>query len=320
MALPSPPGRDPAASPVVAAPYPTVRAAHRPPMARPLDGRGRRAARLPRAILVAARMSKRDAGAARPDPPETLGPRRGARGGRAGAVRAGPVLPRAFYQRAAPEVARALLGCTLMSRLGRTPTAGRIVETEAYLGPEDGASHAGSRPGSRGLFYGAGGVAYVFSAYGLHACLNAIAGPPGTPGCVLIRALEPVAGLAAMARRRGLPPRRAATPRARRALTSGPARLTQALGITVRESGADLGRGALTIHAPRRPAPVDVAAGPRIGISRATELPLRFWIRGNPFVSRGPGSPARRRGERPPGARPEAEAGARRRAPRSAVC
>ncbi|HZS34286.1 MAG TPA: DNA-3-methyladenine glycosylase [Methylomirabilota bacterium] len=206
------------------------------------------------------------------------------------------MLPPAFYQRPAPDVARDLLGCTLVSRLGRTTTAGRIVETEAYLGPEDGASHAAFRPGSHGLLYGAGGVAYVFSAYGLHACLNAIAGPPGTPGCVLIRALEPVAGLAAMARRRGLPPGRHASPRELRALTSGPARLTQALGITLRENGADLGRGALTIHAPRPPAPVDVASGRRIGITRATELPLRFWVRGNPFVSRGPAGPRTRRG------------------------
>ena len=104
------------------------------------------------------------------------------------------MLPRRFYERPAPAVARDLLGCVLVSELGGTLTAGRIVETEAYLGPEDGASHAAFRPGSHWLFYGPGGIAYVFRAYGLHDCLNAIAGAAGTPGCVLIRALEPLLG------------------------------------------------------------------------------------------------------------------------------
>src|SRR5438876_4366347 len=113
-------------------------------------------------------------------------------------------LPRRFYLRAAPIVARDLLGCVLVSRHRRSMTAGRIVETEAYLGPEDEASHAAFRPGSHHLFYGDGGIAYVFAAYGLHTCLNAIAGAAGRPGCVLIRALEPVTGLRAMARRRSV--------------------------------------------------------------------------------------------------------------------
>ena len=90
----------------------------------------------------------------------------------------------------------------------RLPTAGRIVETEAYLGPEDAASHAAFRPGSHPLFYGDGGVAYVYLIYGLHACLNAIAEPAGRPGCVLIRAAEPLRGIGTMARRRGLGPTR----------------------------------------------------------------------------------------------------------------
>src|SRR2546429_9857860 len=85
-------------------------------------------------------------------------------------------LPRRFYLRAAPLVARDLLGCVLVSRHGRSMTAGRIVETEAYLGPEDEASHAAFRPGSHRLFYGEGGFAYVYLNYGMHRCLNAIAG------------------------------------------------------------------------------------------------------------------------------------------------
>jgi DNA-3-methyladenine glycosylase len=178
-------------------------------------------------------------------------------------------------------VARALLGCLLVSRLGGRSTAGRIVETEAYLGPEDGASHAAFRPSSLDLFYGPGGRAYVFRAYGVHLCLNAIAGAAGTPGCVLIRAVEPVRGEAAMRRRRGLD----LGQRGRRRLADGPGKVTQALAISLRENGVDLTRGPLTI----RPGPgsgrLAVASGPRIGITRARSRRLRFWIRGHPDVS-----------------------------------
>jgi DNA-3-methyladenine glycosylase len=188
-------------------------------------------------------------------------------------------LDRAFYLRPARTVARDLLGCLLISRRGRAVTAGRIVETEAYLGPEDAASHAAFRPGSHVLFYGDGGHAYVFVNYGVHHCLNAITGRRGTPGCVLIRALEPVDGLAAMVRRRGVP---RDSPR----LASGPGNLTRALGITLRDNGLDLTTGALTIEAADRPRAFRIATGPRIGITRSTDLPLRFWISGNRFVSK----------------------------------
>lgn len=187
-------------------------------------------------------------------------------------------LPRAFYLRPAPAVARDLLGCIVVSRRGGTVTAARIVETEAYLGPEDAASHAAFRPSSHGLFYGEGGHAYVFLNYGVHGCLNAITGPAGVPGCVLLRAAEPVAGLAAMARRRGLP---VDAPR----LASGPGNLTRALAVTVRDSGADLVSGALVIE-PRDRLPGPVAAGPRVGITRAVDRPLRFWLARSPHVSR----------------------------------
>ncbi|PYN46831.1 MAG: 3-methyladenine DNA glycosylase, partial [Candidatus Rokuibacteriota bacterium] len=133
-------------------------------------------------------------------------------------------LPRLFYLRPARAVARDLLGCIVVSRRGRAVTAGRIVETEAYLGPEDAASHAAFRPRSHALFYGEGGFAYVYLNYGIHYCLNAIAGAAGRPGCVLVRALEPVAGLSAMARRRRVEPDS-------RRLASGPGNLTRALGI-----------------------------------------------------------------------------------------
>jgi len=160
------------------------------------------------------------------------------------------------------------------------------VETEAYLGPEDAASHAAFRPASRWLFYGPGGIAYVFRAYGLHDCLNAIAGPAGTPGCVLIRALEPLAGVGPMARRRGHLVPRHPSARALAALASGPARLTQALGISLRDNGRDLRRWPLSIHASVRSGRLDVATSRRIGITRSPDLPLRFSLRGNPFVSR----------------------------------
>ena len=171
-----------------------------------------------------------------------------------------------------------------MSRRGRTVTAGRIVETEAYLGPEDAASHAAFRPGSHALFYGEGGRAYVFVNYGVHYCLNAITNPVGEPGCVLIRALSPIAGLAAMARRRGAP----ASPR----VASGPGNLTRALGITLRDNGADLTTGRLVILPADGPQAFAIGCGPRVGITRSMDLPLRFWIAGDPAVS-GPRRPQR---------------------------
>ncbi len=188
-------------------------------------------------------------------------------------------LPRRFYLRPASAVARDLLGCVLVSRVGRALTAGRIVETEAYLGPEDAASHAAFRPGSHALFYGDGGHAYVYLNYGMHYCLNAIAERAGRPGCVLIRALEPVAGLAAMARRRGVPPDSLR-------LASGPGNLTRALGITTRQSGADLTRGRLVIAPPDTPRQFRIARGPRVGVTRATDRKLRFWVDGSSHVSR----------------------------------
>ncbi len=188
-------------------------------------------------------------------------------------------LPRRFYRRPARAVARDLLGCVLVSHRGGTITAGRIVETEAYLGAEDEASHAAFRPASRALFYGDGGFAYVYLNYGMHRCLNAIAGRKGHPGCVLIRALEPVLGLRAMARRRGVP---ADSPR----LAIGPGNLTRAMGIALADNRADLTTGRLTIEPPDRPRDFRIASGPRVGITRSVELRLRFWIAEHRGVSK----------------------------------
>jgi DNA-3-methyladenine glycosylase len=167
----------------------------------------------------------------------------------------------------------------LVSRLRSAVTAGRIVETEAYLGPEDAASHAAFRPSSHRLFYGEGGRAYVFLNYGLHHCLNAITGAAGRPGCVLIRALEPLVGHALMARRRGVP---ADSPR----LASGPGNLTRALGIRLRDSGVDLTHRGLSIEPPDQPRNFRVARGPRVGVTRAADRALRFWVASNRHVSR----------------------------------
>jgi DNA-3-methyladenine glycosylase len=176
-------------------------------------------------------------------------------------------------------VARELLGCVLVTRRGRAVTAGRIVETEAYLGPEDAASHAAFRPRSHALFYGDGGFAYVYLIYGLHACLNVVAAPTGRPGCVLIRAAEPLEGGPVMARRRGVGP---GDPR----IASGPGNLTRAFGITAADNGADVTRGRLTIEMPPDAGRFRIARGPRIGITRAADRPLRFWIANHPSVSR----------------------------------
>ena len=194
---------------------------------------------------------------------------------------------RAFYLRPARTVARDLLGCVLVSRRGGTITSGRIVETEAYLGPDDAASHAAFRPGSRALFYGPGGIAYVYQAYGLHDCLNAIAGRIGQPGCVLIRALEPLEGAGVMARRRGcLRPTRAGSPADP---ATSPERSASAGGTT----GADLIAGPLTIEPRRRLRPPGASPPARVSASRAP--PRESCASGSPVtrcVSQG------RRGQR----------------------
>jgi DNA-3-methyladenine glycosylase len=189
-------------------------------------------------------------------------------------------LPRAFYNRPAAEVAQALLGTVLVNGT----TTGRIVETEAYLGPhsglEDRAAHSwrGITPRTRVIF-GRPGHAYVYLIYGMYECLNVVAEPEGIPGCVLIRALEPLAGIPRMRRRR---------PAAQgiEALANGPGKLTLAMGITRRHNGADLTRGVLTIHPPASKDSFEIGVSPRIGISQAADLPLRFFIQGSRFVSR----------------------------------
>ncbi len=186
------------------------------------------------------------------------------------------VIPREFYARATVEVARDLLGKVLVH--GRT--AGRIVETEAYLGLEDLAAHASKGLTARTrVLFGPPGHAYVYFIYGKHECLNIVAEPDGVPGCVLIRALEPLAGIGAMQRRR---------PAARSIedLASGPGKLTAALAITREHYGADVTRGPLTIRSLLKRERFEILSTPRIGITHCAEWPLRFVIAGSRFASR----------------------------------
>jgi DNA-3-methyladenine glycosylase len=181
-----------------------------------------------------------------------------------------------FYDRPVLEVAPDLIGCVVT--LGET--AGVIVEAEAYHESEP-ACHAfhGLTPRTSTLF-GPPGRAYVYRSYGVHAMLNAVCEPPGVGAAVLIRALEPIAGLDLMRLRRGGMERE-------RNLCSGPGKLTQALGITLDLNGSDLQRGPIVISA--RPAAwrnVEVVCDRRIGITHAAELPWRFTAAGNRYVSR----------------------------------
>ncbi|HKH18099.1 MAG TPA: DNA-3-methyladenine glycosylase [Solirubrobacteraceae bacterium] len=184
-------------------------------------------------------------------------------------------LARAFYARPVVDVARDLVGCTLAH--GRT--AGVIVETEAYHQSEP-ACHAfvGATPRTRVLF-GPPGTAYVYRSYGIHALFNAVSEPEGVGAAVLIRALEPIAGLAAMRERRAL--------HDVEQLCSGPGKLTQALGIELEHNDTDLVTGPIRLG-PRPPGweDVEVVAGTRIGITKAPELEWRFCATGSRSVSR----------------------------------
>ena len=193
---------------------------------------------------------------------------------------------RAWLSRGALEVAPDLLGLLLVRDDGR---AGRIVEVEAYRGADDPASHAFRGPTPRNeVMFGPAGHVYVYLSYGLHHCAHVVCGPPGEAAAVLLRALEPVAGVEAMRAARLAGPKPAAALRDLD-LCRGPGRLCQALGVDRRLDGADLlsPAGPLQLRDDGwRPAAV--ASGPRIGISVAVEQPWRFWVDGSRHVSRGP--------------------------------
>jgi DNA-3-methyladenine glycosylase len=202
--------------------------------------------------------------------------------GRSTALRAraftGKPLPRAFYRRDPRVVAPELLNKLLARDDGRV---GRIVEVEAYVGAEDPAAHSYRGPTPRtATMFGDGGHLYVYFTYGMHWCANAVCGRAGEGWGVLLRAIEPVAGIEAMREARGWPARD-------RDIGRGPARLAQAFGIDRALDGADLVRGdrGLRLLDDGTPPPDDPVASPRVGISRAVEHPWRWHVAGNPHVS-----------------------------------
>jgi DNA-3-methyladenine glycosylase len=207
----------------------------------------------------------------------------------------GQWLPREFYARDPRRVSRDLLGKVLVRREGKQLRAARIVEVEAYLGRDDPAAHAASgRTARNAVLFGPPGHAYVYLIYGNHYCLNVSCLPEGEAGCVLVRALEPLTGTGAMARARGICV--TATGDWRR-LTTGPGRLAQAFGITrTRDNGKDLTRADSDLWiSDDGDRPAQILSTARIGITKAAEWPLRYFIAGNQFVS----GPTRLRGLAP---------------------
>ena len=214
----------------------------------------------------------------------------------------GSILPRSFYDRETEIVAREMLGAILECTTPRGKASGIIVETEAYVGEHDGrhaqrgeqaadvgapyvgehdaACHAAAgRTKRTAPLYGNPGISYVYFIYGVHWCFNAVTRREGLPSAVLVRAIEPLTGVDLMRERRG--PRVSGVN-----LTNGPGKLCAALGIDGSLNGLPLQRGALTIRE-GKPVPDElVVITPRIGITKAADWPLRYFVRDNPYVSR----------------------------------
>jgi DNA-3-methyladenine glycosylase len=208
------------------------------------------------------------------------------------------VLPVSFYERDTIAVARDLLGCILVSTVGGARCSGRIVETEAYLGADDPGSHAATKgvTARNAVMYGPAGHAYVYFTYGNHHMFNVVTEPEGTAGAVLVRALEPVDGEDLMAARRAAGRKHAVAPPLRE-LANGPGKLAAALGIDLGSNGSPLD-GSATLFVLEGPGGCpEVAVSGRIGLSSGHDLPLRFYLEGNVFVS------AARTGLRPSSAR-----------------
>lgn len=196
--------------------------------------------------------------------------------------------PAGFLDRDARTVARDLLGARLVSAISGLECSGVIVETEAYLGPKDPASHAATRcgitPRNRAMF-GPAGRAYVYRSYGIHWCLNVVTGRDGDGEAVLIRGIEPLTGADVMSvRRKGAEP-----------LAAGPGRAAQALGVDMSLYGHDLSLPPLRLHPGWAVPDTQVVVTGRVGVAKAPEWPLRFFVEGSPGVSRGrvhPGDPS----------------------------
>lgn len=189
-------------------------------------------------------------------------------------------LPESFFCRPTAVVARDLLGAVLVSRVGGQRVAGMIVETEAYLGADDPGSHAATRGITQRnrVMYGPPGRAYVYFTYGNHHMLNLVTEAEGVAGAVLIRAIEPVEGIETMrARRRG---------REGLELTNGPGKVAEALGISLEQNGLLLDHE-LTVERGSTVPDAAVVTSGRVGLSSGHDLPLRFFIAGNGYVSKG---------------------------------
>jgi DNA-3-methyladenine glycosylase len=193
------------------------------------------------------------------------------------------ILPRSFYDRDPRLVGPDLLGKILVRRDGRRLLTGRIVEVEAYLGTEDAAAHSFSGKTARNaVLFGPPGYAYVYFIYGTHFCLNVSCLPDGVPGGILFRALEPLQGIEEMFKLRGIDE----TSDLRR-LTTGPGRLAAAFGITrARDNAKDLTDAQSDLYiADDGTPPRHTLITKRIGISKAADMPLRYIVAGNRFVS-----------------------------------
>jgi DNA-3-methyladenine glycosylase len=183
-----------------------------------------------------------------------------------------PLLHKRFFARSVHEVAPELIGATLLFE-GR---GGVIVEVEAYHHTDPAAHSFGGQTPRNAVMFGPPGYVYVYRSYGIHWCLNFVCEPAGSASAVLIRALEPTAGFAAMRRRRGV-----TEPRL---LCSGPGRLCEALGISVSQNGLALDKPPFELRARSREP--EVAVGPRIGITKAAEVPWRYGLAGSHFLSK----------------------------------
>ncbi|HLX13352.1 MAG TPA: DNA-3-methyladenine glycosylase [Bacteroidota bacterium] len=190
-------------------------------------------------------------------------------------------LRRSFYLRHTLQVAKELLGCLLVRRIGRKLLIGRIVEVEAYLGEKDPASHAyrGETPRNSVMFR-EGGLLYVYFTYGMHYCSNVVTEAKGIPRAVLLRAVEPVAGIDTMRTLRGFDDTNDKN------LTNGPAKLCKAMGIERPENGTDLLGNEIYITKGDPVPRSRILSSTRIGINVGKEKKWRFYIKGNPFVSR----------------------------------
>lgn len=187
------------------------------------------------------------------------------------------ILPRSFYRRDTAQVARDLLGKTLVYKTSEARLSGRIVETEAYYGHYDPASHAYRKTPRSSIMFGPPGYSYVYFNYGVHYLLNVVSEDRDIPGAVLLRALEPLQGIEFMKKNRGeMPVER---------LCNGPGKLTKAFGINLSLNGHDLTRYPLVI-VDGRTGKIQIKTSPRVGISVAKEVLLRYYVEGSRFVSR----------------------------------